>query len=181
MNKKITLCLLCLMSSSSLFGHEGHNGMMDTHTLQDWMQWIGNFHLILLHFPIALIVMTVIAECLYWKYKNPFFDHASRFMLIAAAVSTIPTAMTGLAFSYGVSYAGNMADIFWWHRFLGLFIAMMSFLTVILKELSVRKILKSRVYYFIFLLILFISISVTGYLGGEMTFEQQNLLPPIFQ
>lgn len=159
---------------------EGHKGFTSGDILKDWMQWIGNFHLIFLHFPIALIIMTVISECLSFKYKNLFFNHASRFMLIAATVSTIPTLITGLAFSYGVSYEGNMADFFWWHRFLGIFIAALSLFTVILKELTVRKSLRPTNYY-ISLSILFISVNITGYLGGEITFEQQNLIPPIFR
>lgn len=164
--------------TSHLFAHEEHGTTLQSENINQWMQWIGNFHLIFLHFPIALIVMTVISECLSWKYKNPFFDHASRFMLIAAAIATIPTALTGLAFSYGVSYEGEMVDIFWWHRFLGLFITALSFLTVILKELTIRKTIKSSMYYSITLIILFISVNITGYLGGEMTFSSYRLLPP---
>lgn len=161
--------MFCLMNFSHAFGHEGHKSMTAVLMLKSWMQWIGNFHFIFLHFPIALIVMTVISECLFWKYKNPFFDHASRFMLIAAAVSTIPTVLTGFAFSYGVAYEGNIADLFWWHRFLGIFIAALSFLTVIFKELTVRKTIRSSIYS-CSLAILFIFINITGYLGGEMTF-----------
>ena len=120
----------------------------------------------------------MISEFLFLRYKNLFFDHASRFMLIAAAISVIPTVTTGLAFSYGVSYAGDMADIFWWHRFMGLFTAVIAFVTMIFKELTVRKIFRSSIYYSISLLILFISVNITGYLGGKITFGQQSLLPP---
>ena len=36
-----------------LLAHEGHAGQ--SAGLKAWMQWIGNFHIIFLHFPIALV------------------------------------------------------------------------------------------------------------------------------
>lgn len=178
--KKLLNILIFLSFPPFLFAHEQHAAMVGrSENFNRWMQWLGGFHLIFLHFPIALVVMTVISECLYLRYKNLFFDHASRFMLITAAIATLPTVLTGLAFSYRVSYEGYNADLFWWHRFLGFFIAVTAFLAVTLKELTARKVIRSTVYYFICLAILFISVNVTGYIGGELTFGQQNLLPPI--
>ena len=45
------------MMDLSLFlvlAHEGHRAAMEGQPTT-WAQWIGSFHLVLLHFPIALI------------------------------------------------------------------------------------------------------------------------------
>ena len=64
-----------------------------------WLQWLGSFHMIFLHFPVALINMVAISEFLFVIAKKPVFEISSRFMLIAAAITAPPTAMLGLIYS----------------------------------------------------------------------------------
>ena len=112
MDKQLILCILCLLCFIFVSGHEGHKHMEENATKQEsvtpssglptvkhfdgspltWMQWIGSFHFIFLHFPIALITMTAISELLFTWFQRPIFDYTSRFMLIAAAVFSVPTA-----------------------------------------------------------------------------------------
>lgn len=91
------------------------------------MQWVGSFHFIFLHFPIALIAMTVISELLFAWYASPLFDYASRFMLIAAAILAVPTALLGLTYSYTATYDGILADFVWWHMWFGFATAILPF------------------------------------------------------
>ena len=130
MNKQLILCLLCLLCFTCLFGHEGHQNTEENENKKEmvnplpesqppakhlggrplnWTQWIGSFHFILLHFPIALIIMTGISEILLAWLQRPIFDYASRFMIIAAAILAVPTAMLGLIYSYTTSYSGLLA------------------------------------------------------------------------
>ena len=143
---------------------------------EKWIKWIGNFHPIVLHFPIALIVMTVIAELLSIKSSYPIFKQAARFMIIAAAITALPTVILGLAYGYGASYEDPLILVFWWHRFLGISTAILAIITAIFKELHVRNKMKTHAYT-ISLSFLFIFVTVTGYLGGEMTFGLFHLLP----
>lgn len=137
------------------------------------LHWLGNFHPILLHFPIALILMTVVAEILFNWYKNPLFDHAARFMIIAAAISAIPTALFGLAWGYNSHYVGDFQTIFFWHRALGLSTAVLAVLTATLRSKQ-----QGRGAYYICLTLLFILVSLAAFLGGELTFGLNHMALP---
>lgn len=115
MYKWLILSLSCLIKFGCLFAHEEHQ--KDFMPVQEsiipsadgeptikqfggrpesWAQWVGGFHFIFLHFPIALIAMTAISELLLICYRRPIFDYAVRFMLIATAILAAPTALFGL-------------------------------------------------------------------------------------
>ena len=194
MNKKLILCLLSMLCFTVLFGHEGHKSMEESKTPQEsitrsssqptvehfggrpltWMQWVGSFHFIFLHFPIALIAMTAISELLFAWFQRPIFDYASRFMLIAAAVFSVPTALLGLTYSYTASYNGILADFIWWHMWFGIATAVFAIIVAFL-----RKRLGRSKFYFTSLFLLFLLVNITGYLGGGMTFGPYHMYPPL--
>lgn len=97
-------------------------------------------------------------------------------MIIAAAITALPTAIFGLAYGYGANYENTLYFLFWWHRFLGISTAVLAIITAVFKELHVRNKIGVRAYT-ISLTFLFIFVTVTGYLGGEMTFGLFRLLP----
>lgn len=162
------------------FGHEGHEQeklsvsekQVESESGNKIIQWVGNFHPILLHFPIALIVMTAISESFFFWYRTSLFDQASRFMLMTAAITAIPTVLTGLAYGYNTQYEGIMATYFWWHRLIGIFIMLLTIITAMLRELPLKK-----AAYYLCLFILFICVNVTGFLGGSLTFGIGHLWP----
>lgn len=178
--------LMCVMLfQARAFGDESHRQKEEATASEKQIQvvsfdkiikWVGNFHLILLHFPIALITMAAVSELLFFWYGNSLFDQASRFMVIAAAVMVIPTVLTGLAYGYNVPYEGVMASYFWWHRFFGLFTAVLAITTAIFREFSAKKAV-----YYMCLFLLFISVNVTAFLGGSLTFGIGHLWPPFLQ
>lgn len=189
--KFLILNLLCLFTVSCLFGHEGHaeeplkesihptQGEQPTIKQfggrpQNWMQWIGGFHFIFLHFPIALIMMTVIAEILFVWYTKPIFNYAARFMLVAAAILALPTALFGLIYSNTATYEGLLADFVWWHMYFGLMTAVFAIYVAFLRE---RKGLNK--FYYACLFVLFLLINITAMLGGGMTFGPYHMLPPL--
>lgn len=194
MNKKLILCLLSMLCFTVLFGHEGHKSMEESKTLQEsitrssgqptvehfggrpltWMQWVGSFHFIFLHFPISLIAMTAISELLFAWFQRPIFDYASRFMLIAAAVFSVPTALLGLTYSYTASYSGILADFIWWHMWFGIATAVFAIIVAFLRE----RLGRSK-FYFTSLFLLFLLVNVTGYLGGGMTFGPYHMHTPL--
>lgn len=138
-----------------------------------WTQWIGSFHLILLHFPIALIAMTGVSELLFAWCRKLIFDYASRFMIIVAAVLSAPTAILGLTYSYTTSYSGLLADFIWWHMWLGISTAIFAIFVAFLRERCGTTKLYYACLFFLFLLV-----NVTGYLGGGVTFGPYHMHPP---
>lgn len=194
MYKFIISSLLCLLSLNFLYSHESHKEMEKNEPMTEsmqpaegqptvkqfggrpitWMQWVGGFHFIVLHFPIALIAMTAISELLFAWYQKPIFDYASRFMLIAAAIFAVPTALLGLIYSYTASYSGLLADFIWWHMWAGISTAVFSIFVAFLRE----RLGRSKLYY-TSLFLLFLLVNITGYLGGGMTFGPYHMYPPL--
>ncbi|NGX54599.1 MAG: hypothetical protein KR126chlam2_00213 [Chlamydiae bacterium] len=173
------LWILFISSSFQLQAHEKGKHLPNQIQAWDygkWIKWIGNYHPIALHFPIALIIMTAIAELIGIKSRSPIFKQAARFMIIAAAITALPTALLGLAYGYDVSYDETLSLLFWWHRFLGLSTAALAIITACFKELHIRKKI-GVVAYAISLALLVILVIITGYLGGEMTFGLFHLFP----
>lgn len=183
-----------MLSFTFVFAHEDHKEMNENklkqenvQTMQEqpavnqyegrpqsWMQWIGSFHFIFLHFPIALIAMTLISEILFAWYASPIFDYASRFMLIASAVLAIPTAFLGLTYSYTATYNGILADFVWWHMWLGFATATFAIFVAFIRERwGISKL------YYTCLVFLFLLVNVTGFLGGAMTFGPYHMHPPL--
>ena len=114
--------------------------------------------------------MTAVSEGFFIVYRNPLFEQASRFMIIAAALTAIPTALSGLAYGYDAHYEGSMASYFWWHRFAGISTMLLAITAASLRELHSEKGWKTLVYYYTCLALVLITVSIAGFLGGEMTF-----------
>ena len=194
MNKQLILSVWCFLCFTVLFGHEGHKSMEESKTHQEsiapssgqptvkhfggrpltWTQWIGSFHFIFVHFPIALIAMTAFSELLFAWFQRPIFDYASRFMLITAAVFSVPTALLGLTYSYTASYSDLLADFIWWHMWFGMATAVVAILVAFLRERLGRSKLYSASLFLLFLLV-----NITGYLGGGMTFGPYHMHFPL--
>lgn len=141
----------------------------------EFVRWIGNLHLIFLHFPIALIIMTVISELLHLITKNVLFDHASRFMIISAAIFSVPTIIFGFALAYQVPYEGLLSTFYIWHQSLGIFTAILCIWTALLRISQMKSSLRV---YSVCLALLLISVTVTGFFGGGLAFGIKELFPP---
>jgi uncharacterized membrane protein len=169
-------------SFAGVLAHEGHHSLPLTSSalssgvykmgdsLAYWLHVLGRFHLIFLHFPIALIVMTVVAEWLWLWQEKVVFDHAARFMILGAAVFAPFTALLGFALSYDMPYEGLSLDLFQWHRYFGVLTAGLTVVTAILRERFSRELTNSLTAYYFCLFVLFICINLTGTFGGILAF-----------
>lgn len=178
------LCINCFAQA-----HEGHSEKQELtseieqekikETAQEgrpttWTQWIGSFHLIFLHFPIALINMLGISECLFIWYKRPIFEFSSKFLLVSAAIMAPPTALLGLLYSYSSSYSGLIETFLLWHMWLGIGTATLTVTIAFLREtMGLSKL------YYASLGLLVLMINATGFFGGGMTFGPFHMYSPI--
>lgn len=181
--------LFLLLACGLLKAHEGHHTESQTAAIsidennqtvlfqgpssefQQALRRLGNLHLVFLHFPIALIVMATAAEILFWWTQYTPYDAIARFLIDSAAVFAVPTALFGLALSTVGTYPDDQAVLLFWHRFFGMSTAFLAVSAAILKELSMRRDQEWIVNgYYACLLLAFLSVSITGYLGGDLTF-----------
>lgn len=165
---KTIFFILLIGFSVKLFGHGLRVWQEPTFS---WLAWLGQYHYIFVHFPIALIIMTVVAEGFGIWTRNELFYQAARFMIVSAAFFAPPTALLGLALSDGQHhYEGLGETILFWHQSLGLTTAGLAIVTAVLLEGQIRGHLKSLLPYYICLTLLFVSVCWTGMLGGDLAF-----------
>ncbi len=174
------LCILLVMSgllegharqhASALQGLILPSQLSRSSSSVGFLEWLGHFHFLFLHFPIALIIMTVVAEWLWIWFANPVFNHAARFMIVSAAVFAIPTALFGFALGYHQTYEGLDLELYTWHRFFGVLTVGLVTVTAVLKERHARQPATSLVGYYSCLFLLFLSINLTGVFGGSLAF-----------
>ena len=95
----------------------------DANPMPFWKQlvrWLGRFHAVTTHFPVALLMVALLAEGLALLTRRESWIGTIRFLVFVAALGAVSAAVLGwfnAAFSaYG---AGSSAGILLWHRWLG--------------------------------------------------------------
>jgi uncharacterized membrane protein len=116
---------------------------MNVDSLARLVRWLGRFHLLLLHFPIALVVAAGFGEARSIWQRNPLPAESVRFCLWGAALAAIPTAGLGWLFAA----AGNgvsSPQLLTAHRVLGTTAAAWLALTAVCVERDARRHVRSR-------------------------------------
>jgi uncharacterized membrane protein/mono/diheme cytochrome c family protein len=104
---------------------------------------LGKFHLLLLHFPIALVVAAGISE-LWWTWRrNSRPAESVRFCLYLGALIAIPTAGMGWLFAAAGNGVGS-PQILTAHRWLGTAAALWLVITAAFVERDARSGVRSR-------------------------------------
>ncbi len=83
------------------------------------IRWIGRFHPVSTHFPVALMFVAVLAEGFAWFTRRESWLQTVRFLVVLAALGAISATVLGWINAYFTSYVGDSAQILVWHRWLG--------------------------------------------------------------
>jgi uncharacterized membrane protein len=83
------------------------------------LEWIGRFHPVSTHFPVALMMVAVLAEGLAWWTRRESWLQTVRFLVILSALGGVATAALGWINAYFSSYNKDPGALLWWHRWLG--------------------------------------------------------------
>jgi uncharacterized membrane protein len=87
------------------------------------IRWIGRFHPVSTHFPVALMFVAVLAEGFAWWTKRESWLQTVRFLVIIGALGALVAASLGWVNASFASYVGSSAAVLQWHRWLGTFTA----------------------------------------------------------
>ncbi|MDF1809340.1 MAG: hypothetical protein P1U42_06560 [Phycisphaerales bacterium] len=153
--------------------------------LNNLIEFVARTHLVVLHFPIALIISAAIVDSsrlLYSKLSGKSIgDHfhpsnTASVMFIFAFASTLVAIATGLVL--GFDY-GKSADL---HRTLGIVSGALILITAIALLIARKNSgTKSALVYLVFLCVSALGVSITGHLGGNLTHGEGFLTDPIKQ
>ncbi|MGH7171402.1 MAG: c-type cytochrome domain-containing protein [Gemmataceae bacterium] len=132
------------------------------------LDWLGNFHVVVVHFPIALLLSAAAGEVWFacWRVRQP--APAVRFCVLLGAFSAIVAAALGwlhAASGYGVSSPFILA----WHRWLGTATGAGSVILAVLSEIDSRRGVRSW-WFRLLLLLVALLVAVAGYFGGRLAY-----------
>ena len=83
------------------------------------LRWVGKFHPMSTHFPVALMMVAVLAEGFAWWTRREQWLQTVRFLVVLAALGGLASAGLGWMNAYFSSYSRTPGALLWWHRWIG--------------------------------------------------------------
>lgn len=134
--------------------------------------FLGRFHPLVVHLPIGFLLLSAIMEALSYFFKDKFknLDSAIALSLLSSGFGAILSAIIGLLLA---SAGGYDDSTLFWHKWLGISLAVLSFLAWAIKtdRLQIANLSSSVV-----IIALVVIVSITGHLGGNLTHGSDYLL-----
>ena len=135
------------------------------------LQTVGRSHPLLVHFPVALLVVAAVSELGGLWRRSPEVGAMARGLVWFALPATFAAAFAGWTMSERDPVSRAMASTLEWHRWTGVGVLALTVLCVLLRQKTSA-----------FRGVLFcgaIGVAVTGHLGGTMSWGEGYLLEPI--
>lgn len=147
------------------------------------VQFMGRFHPVLVHFPIALAIISVLAEILFILFKSPFFSNAARFSILSAAFFTIPAVLmgwaTGLNATYPEIYGDTGLMLLSLHKWIGTIASVFIIISSFFSEVAWRTKKASWTWVYRISLVISVSlVSLAGHFAGLMIYGQDHFSWP---
>lgn len=135
------------------------------------LRWIGRFHPVSTHFPVALMYVAVLAEIFAWWTRRDSWMQTVRFLVFLGGLSSLATAGLGWVNASFTSYVGQSASILQLHRWLGTFTSLWAAgCAVLLAVAECREGSPERQRFRGALLIGAMLIGISGFLGSALIY-----------
>ncbi len=137
---------------------------------------IGKLHLLVLHFPLALVIVAGLADGLWLWRRKAIFQQAGYFCIVLGAAAIIPTMATGLMLIDTLNLTGDKANLGEMHESLGIMatIAAVSAAGVRIFRRNTLSGLWAWVYGLLVLGAV-VLVGLTGHYGGMLAFKRTYL------
>jgi uncharacterized membrane protein/mono/diheme cytochrome c family protein len=133
----------------------------------EWKNFIGHFHPLLVHFPIGILIIGILLEYLNRKKNNLVLNQAINIVFLWGALSAIMSCIAGYFLKQSGTYD---TETLYWHQNLGISIAIISSIFYLFKKLGSLSWLsfldKLTAPILASMTVLLI---IVGHLGGNMT------------
>ncbi len=137
-----------------------------------WLQPLGRMHPLMLHFPLALLVVLGILQLFRGEFAESGFEKLYRFLLQITALCTVLAALMGLFLSLEEGYTG---EVLAWHKWGGVIISFLAY-----AWLSADTYIQQHAWARMGLIpLLMLGVLATGHLGSSLTHGADFLWEPL--
>lgn len=132
-----------------------------------------HLHAMVIHFPIALLIIGFLSEIIALFIKNPFFRQAAFYLLLLGTLGTIASYLSGNSAGEGIE-EGSLGKAIELHEQAATIALVLSSITALL-YLAIHFLNYSKKWTRVVSIILFTAtigaIARTGYLGGQLVYK----------
>src|SRR5690606_23118935 len=156
-------------NSISLVGVEGIlDGFTPDAILAFWLwQFFGRLHPLIVHFPIALLVVALLLELIGLRKGNHELRKATNILLLAGAASAVVAVAFGWLLEAQEQYTGDLLTV---HKWTGIATATLATLTMLIhRRMLLRNHWQLLKAYRIALVVTVLGVSVAGHFGASLT------------
>jgi uncharacterized membrane protein/mono/diheme cytochrome c family protein len=155
---------VALDSPPSVQSEPGVSEQMEIASADRILRWLGKFHLLLLHFPIALVLAAGVGELWSVWHRNSIPSESVRFCLWLGALAALPTAVLGWLYAAAGNGVGS-PQLLTAHRWLGTTAALWLVITAVCAECDSRRGFRSKSVRLLLLSGILMT-ALTAHLGG---------------
>lgn len=135
------------------------------------MRWVGKFHPVSTHFPVALMFAAVLAEGLSWLTRRDSWLQTVRFLVVIATLGALSASVLGWVNAYFSSYDKSPGAVLWWHRWLGTGTALWAVVCVTAAFMGdCREGSKERTTFRVALMVGAALVGISGFLGSALIY-----------
>lgn len=145
------------------------------------LRWLGKWHVVVVHFPIALLLLAAAAEAGGWLGNRPDWMAFSEGAALLGAASAIIASVLGWILAGQIKYGPEAQEILWKHRWLGVATAVLSLAVLLfwwfhlkLAQPGKQRNRERRGYRFA-LFIAAALVGLTGHFGGSLIYGADYL------
>jgi uncharacterized membrane protein len=137
---------------------------------------IGKLHLLVLHFPLALIIVAALADGLFLWRRTAIFKEAGYFCILLGATAAIPTMVTGLMLIGTLNLTGDSSNLGEIHESLGIMTTIAAVSAAALRAFLRNKLSGMWAWiYGVLILAAMVLVGLTGHYGGLLAFGRDYL------
>ena len=142
------------------------------------LPYLGRFHVVTVHFPIALLLVGALLELVGVAAPKSRAQASVPLFIGLGALSALVAAPLGLAHAIENTYSGDLGGVFWWHRALGIAVAILAVVAFGAVAMRGRKESPARAGAPTLLVLATALLTfITGHLGGSLVFGWDYLFP----
>jgi uncharacterized membrane protein len=131
--------------------------------------WLGKFHVPMVHFPIALLIVAAAGELWSWCRGIRQPTPAVRFCILLAAAGAVAATLLGWLHAAFSGYAASSSQALVFHRWTGTTAGVVAIAAAVLSERDTRRGVRSS----FFRVVLFLGallVSIAAHLGGTLVY-----------